>query len=117
MARKVITRVVEGWTGRLTFTLMSKAPSATTESAFVGTGFTLSDLVLTQSNGAAVDTAGDFGWLVAADGTVYYDPDSADFVALYSPYTLRFEVTDGGGKVVYFPSADAYEITVSPRRG
>ncbi len=53
MARKVITQVVEGWTGRLTFTLMSKAPGATTESAFVGTGFTLSDLVLTQSNGIA----------------------------------------------------------------
>lgn len=110
MARKVITNVVEGWTGRLTFTLQSNG------AAFVGTGFTISDLVLTGRNGIAVDTSGDFGWITAADGTVYYDADSADFVALQSPYTVRFEVTDGAGKVVYFPNADAYELTVWPKR-
>lgn len=111
-----LTTVVEGWTGRLTFTLMSQAPDATSATAFVGTGFTLSGLFITGRDGTEVDTSGDFGWLVAASGTVYYDPDAADFVASKSPYTVRYKVTDGVGKAVYFPSANADEIVVKPVR-
>lgn len=111
-----LTTIVEGWTGKLTFTLTTTSVTTGVTSAFVGTGFTLSDLIITGKDGTEVDTTGDFGWLVAASGTVYYDPDAADFVAAKSPYTVRFKVTDGAGKVVYFPSADADEILVKPLR-
>jgi hypothetical protein len=107
-----ITDVVEGWTGRLTFTLMSQAPSAAVASAFVGTGLTLSDLVLKNQTGDLVPTAGDFGWVSAAAGTVYYDPDAADLLATGGAHTIRFQVTDGAGKVVFFPSGKADEIKV-----
>lgn len=102
----LLTEVVEGWTGRLLFTLLSDG------AAFVGTGFTLSNLYITDARGRAIDTAADFGWVTAALGTVYYDPDAADFVASAGPYTVRFEVTDGNGKVVFFPNGQADTILV-----
>lgn len=111
-----LTTIVEGWTGRLTFTLMSRVPGVSEASTFVGTGFTLSDLIITGKDGTEVDTTSDFGWVSAAAGTAYYDPDAADFVASKSPYAVRFKVTDGSGKVVYFPSADADQLLVKPLR-
>lgn len=108
MAR--LTTIVEGWTKRLTFTLEADG------TAFVGTGFTLSNLYITAKDGTNVDTTGDFNWVTAASGTVYYDPDAADFVAAKSPYSVRYEVTDGSGKKQFFPNADADEILVKPVR-
>lgn len=111
-----LTTTVEGSTRRMTFTLQSTDPATGVTTAFVGTGFTLSDLFITGKDGTEVDTTSDFGWLVAASGTVYYDPDAADFVASKSPYDVRFQVTDGAGKVAFFPSADADQILVKPVR-
>lgn len=108
--------ITEGHTRRLTFTLTSKLPTASAVTAFDGTGFTLSNLYITGKDATIVDTAGDFGWVSAADGTVYYDPDASDFVASKSPYVVKYEVTDGAGKVECFPSADADEILVKPLR-
>jgi hypothetical protein len=101
-----LLQITEGWTGRLPFTLKSNGV------AFVGTGLTLSGCLVTGSDGTAVDTAGDFGWVSAAGGTAYYDPDAADLSAALSPYRLHFEVTDGSGKKVYFPTGKAAEIKV-----
>lgn len=102
----LLTEIVEGWTGRLTFTLMTDGV------AFVGTGFTITNLYITDARGRAIDTTGDFGWVSAAAGTVYYDPDAADFVAGNGPYTVRYEVTDGASKVVFFPNGQADQILV-----
>lgn len=102
----LLTEIVEGWTARLTFTLLSDG------AAFVGTGFTISNLYITDARGRAIDTSGDFGWVTAAAGTVYYDPDASDFEAGNGPYTVRFEVTDGNGKVVFFPNGQADQILV-----
>jgi hypothetical protein len=101
-----LTEVVEGWTGRLTFTLLADG------AALNGTGLTLSNLYLTDGRGNAIDTSGDFGWVTAAAGTVYYDPDASDFIAGNGPYEVRFEVTDGTGKKVFFPNGQADEILV-----
>jgi hypothetical protein len=106
----VLTTIVEGETKRLTFTLQADG------AAFVGTGFTLSDLVITGSDNSSVDTTGDFGWVSAAAGTVYYDPDSTDFVAIKSPYRVRFKVTAGDATVKYFPSGNPDEIVVKAVR-
>jgi hypothetical protein len=104
-----LTDIVEGWTQRLTFTLLSDGV------ALVATGFTLSNLYLTDARGRAIDTSGDFGWINAAAGTVYYDPDVTDFVAVNGPYTVRYEVTDGAGKIAYWPNAQADTINVGRR--
>lgn len=104
-----LTEVVEGWTGRLTFTLLSDGLP------FDGTGMALSNLYLTNGRREIIDTSGDFGWVSPPDGTVYYDPDVTDFVEGGGPYTLRFEVT-AAGKVVYFPNGPADEIIVNAKR-
>jgi hypothetical protein len=107
----MLTEVVEGWTGRLTFSLLSDG------AAFNGAGLTLTGLYITDTRGKAIDTSGDFGWLSAAAGTVYYDPDQTDFVGGNGPYAVRFEVTDGNGKVVFFPNGQAEQILVRKVRG
>jgi hypothetical protein len=103
----VLTSVVQGETTRLTFTLYADGV------AFNGTGCTLSDLIIIGSDDQTLDTSGDFGWVSAAAGTVYYDPDATDLLARQSPYRVRFKVTDGSGKVKYFPSAKPDELIVS----
>ena len=107
-----ITEVTEGWTNRLTFQLWSQSPSASTPSEFVGTGFTVSGLYVRGKDGNLVTTSGNFGWVTAAAGTVYYDPDAADLDASLSPYTVHFEVTDGSGKIVFFPSGKPDTLVV-----
>lgn len=106
----VIKHVREGETARITLPLLED------DVALNGTGFTVSDLAITGSDGVAVDTVADFGWVSAAAGTVYYDPDAADFVATRSPYRVTVELTDGGGKKRYYPSGAPAEIVVRPVR-
>lgn len=102
----VLTQITEGWTKRLTWTLL--ADNAT----FDCTGFTLDDIRITGKDGSVVDVTGDIGFVVAADGTVYYDPDADDFDANLSPYTIHFVVLDGSGKQVSVPNGKAYQLLV-----
>jgi len=104
--------ITEGWTGRLTFTLETKATANSDAEALDGTGLYLTDVIVKGSDGTAVETSGDFGWVTQDEGTVYYDPDAADFSAALSPYSIHFEVTDGAGQKVYFPNGKAGEIRV-----
>lgn len=101
--------VVEGWTGRLTFQLLADG------AALDGTGLTVSALDLVDAHNHPVQTTGDFGWVTQSAGTVYYDPDASDFVAARGPYRLRYQVTDGGSKVVWFPNGKPDEIRVWER--
>ncbi len=105
----VIHEIVEGWTGRLTFQLQTNGANLD------GTGLTVSALDIVGNDNTVVDTTSDFGWETQASGTVYYDPDASDFVAAKSPYKVRYQVTDGGGKVVWFPNGKADQITVYAR--
>lgn len=105
----LITEVVEGWTGRLTFQLEKNGAN------LVGTGLTVTALDLVACDNTVIDTAGDFGWDDEAGGIAYYDPDASDFQAAKSPYRVRYQVTDGGGKVVWFPNGKPDEIRVHAR--
>lgn len=109
MSVKIAT-VVEGETARLTIPLLED------DEVFDGTGFTITDLLLTGNDDTEIPTAGDFGWIDAALGTVYYDPDPTDFVASLSPYRIRVEVTDGNGKVRYHPNDSYATIEVLGQR-
>jgi hypothetical protein len=105
-----VARITEGRTTRLTFTLLSDG------AAMDGSGITVSDLLITGRDGRPVATTGDFGWVSAAAGTVYYDPDASDFVASKSPYRIRWKLTDGSGGVAFHPEGPADTIEVSPVR-
>lgn len=59
------------------------------------------ELVLHRPNGDLVDVAGDVTTEDAAAGRVRYSPDAADLAPGH--YLARWKVTDGGGKVGYFP--------------
>lgn len=113
MPTKVVTvaTIVEGETARLTLPLLED------DEVFDGTGFTVSDLLLTGNDETEVSTSGDFGWIDASLGTVYYDPDADDFSASLSPYRIRVEVTDGNGKVRYHPNDRNARIIVLAARG
>lgn len=111
----LLLTITEGTTRRRTFTIMTALPGAVA-AAFNGSGFTLSNLYLTDKFGNAVTTSGDFGWLSDAAGTVYYDPDAADFDADKSPYLVQFELTDGAGAKEIVPTKGADEILVKPLR-
>lgn len=89
--------LVEGWTGRLDFTLKSNGVAQNL------TGMTV-ELILKKSDGTPVDTASDVTIVDAAAGKVGYTPDAADLTSAASPLTARWKVIDGGGAVVYYPS-------------
>lgn len=99
------TDIVEGWTGNLDFQLKS-------DGAVVNlTGMTV-ELILTDKDGAAITTAGNITVFDAANGKVRYIPDAADLDDAKSPYTARWKVTDGAGKIVFFPNgvSDVYLV-------
>lgn len=106
--------VVEGWTGRLpAFTLkVNGVPLPLT-------GF-LVEIRLRSFRGVVVPGGTVF---VEPDqtlnpGVVYYTPISTDFVflsggsAVRQTYQIHWKVTDGSGKVVYFPNGEPDEIGV-----
>ncbi len=105
----LLTEIVEGWTSRLSFQLLEDG------AAMDGTGITVSALDIVGADGTVVDTAGDFGWITAGSGTVYYDPDATDFVASKSPYSVRYQLTDGTGKKAWHPNGKPDQIRVFPR--
>lgn len=105
-----LATIVEGETTRLTIPLLEDGV------ALDGTGMTVSDVLLTGSDGQAVDTTGKFGWATQGSGLAYFDPASADFVAGKSPYHVRVKVTDGSSKVRFYPNGGRAEIVVLAAR-
>lgn len=95
----MVVELVEGWTGPLEFQLLADGTAQDL------TGMTV-ELILKDSEGTAITTTGDITVTGAATGEVTYAPDSADLAAAASPLASRFKVTDGSGKVVYFPSGE-----------
>jgi uncharacterized phiE125 gp8 family phage protein len=95
-------KLVEGHTGVIDETLKSNGVAVNL------TGMTV-ELVLQMAVGSLVDTAGNVTVPTPAAGLVRYSPGAADLIALDTPHVARWKVTDGNGKVVFFPS-DAGEI-------
>ena len=84
--------------------------------ALVGTGLTVTDLMITGREGTAVTTATKFAWAVQASGTITFSPAAADFVAAKSPYKVRVKLTDGNGKIRFYPNGEPAGIKVwTPR--
>jgi hypothetical protein len=88
---------VEGWTVPLDFQLKDDNVAVNL------TGMTVA-LVLQDNNGVVITPAGTTSIFDAVTGKVRFSPAAADLVASKSPYTARWKVTDGAGKVAFFPS-------------
>lgn len=110
--------VVSGWTGTLDpFTLRSNGV------AFPGglDGFTV-EIVLHDYLGNSITPGGTVTVdpdQVTNPGVVRYAPAATDFVfaddvnyPIFQAVTIHWKVTDGAGKVVYFPNSDADTIDV-----
>jgi uncharacterized phiE125 gp8 family phage protein len=99
--------LVEGWTGPIDETLQKAGVAENL------TGMTVA-LLLQKASGAAVDTAGDVTITDAPAGKVRYSPDPTDLLAAETPHVARWQVTDGAGKVVFFPSEAGEVWTILP---
>jgi len=92
--------VTEGWTGPLDFILQSDGAAQDL------TGMTVT-LVLTGVDGTIATTTGNVSVTDAAAGKVRYSPDATDLLSAKQPYRGRWKVTDGAGKIVFFPNGEA----------
>jgi hypothetical protein len=72
-------------------------------------------IVLKDGRGATVkDSTAGVSVTGTTSGAVEYAPSSSDFVAIKSPYKIRFRVKDAALKVVYHPNTNEDLITVHP---
>ena len=105
MARPSLFELVEGWTDPIVVNLLKAGdtPSGTMAGMSV-------ELVLMDNRGTALTTSGDVAITDSVNWQVTYSPDAGDLIE--GAYRGRFKVTDGSGKVAYFPSAgwDAWLI-------
>jgi len=100
-----IFTINDGWTANLDAQLLVNGAT------FDFSGMSISSVVRTRI-GRIVAVATQ--WIADTQGTVRLLPVNTDFAAEDSPYTIRFKVVDGAGKVAYFPEGDPYTITVKP---
>ena len=100
--------IVDGWTGRLDFQLLSSALAQS-----IDTGDILSAYVRDR-NGCAVTSSTDALTIISsASGHVGYTPCTSSLLtAGLSPYTFRVHFRDAAGKFVFFPNADAVAVKV-----
>jgi hypothetical protein len=93
--------VTEGWTGPLDFALMADGAPLNLS------GLTI-ELVLRDRDDALITTT---GWAATfgapTEGRVRVSPTADALVHAVTPHRAHFKITDGGGKVVFFPGGDA----------
>jgi len=90
--------LTEGWTERISYQLGAdgSAPNLT--------GMIVTLVLYRNGDYTIFPFLGTSGILTAATGIVYFDPAETDLVAANSPYSGRWKVTDGAGKISYFPN-------------
>lgn len=101
----IIYEIVEGTTGPQAFQLMIGSAPADLSGKTVA-------LILTSRAGVVVGTVGNVWITDPKKGVVRYEPDPTDILAAQSPYRAHWAVTDGAGKVIFFPrgAADRWNV-------
>ncbi len=110
MAGRKLLEIVEGWTQELeAFRLWSDGAPVNL------TGLTL-DLIVTDKSGAAVtidrssqlrvdsDQSWDATTQVGGRGKFYLTPTAGQFLNSATPHTVRAKLTDGSGKIAFWPN-------------
>lgn len=92
--------LVEGWTSAIDFTLESNGAAANLTGAAVEMEF----------DGTAASGTVDI--VSPLTGRVRYSPADGDLSEQREPYDVRFKVTDGDGKVTYFPNGEPLKVRV-----
>lgn len=93
--------LVQGWTDPINHILKA-------DKVIVNlTGMTVA-LLLYDKLDALVAFTGTVSVPDAAGGKVRFSPAANDFLAASSPYKMRWKVTDGAGKISFFPNQTAY---------
>ena len=95
-----LVEVVEGWTGRLEFTLKADGEAVDLSGFDVTLNLRDDDGVLVEYDDEVTVDADQ----TANAGKVYFDPPEDAFAAADGPYRARFRVEDGSGDVVFFPN-------------
>ena len=110
--------IVEGTTKPLKFTLYTQSSTGTTAERFDLTGYTNIQIVLKQSNGTiALDSSSGLTVTSTTDGEVEFAPSSSSgdfFQSQWSPYRVRFRVTDALTDKDYWPNDEERLIEVNP---
>jgi hypothetical protein len=95
----------EGWTAPIEHTL--EHDGETFNAATMTPSLTLRD-----KDGNAVTFTGTVSWADASVSLIRFSPASTDFVNAKSPYKLHWKVTDGSGKIAFYPQGGPILITV-----
>jgi len=104
----VLFEIAEGWTGVLgPFTLLSDGVAGSLSGLDV-------ELILRNASGTAIVPGGTITLLDQGTfpGKLTYTPVAADFVfdsrgnSVRQPFLVRWKVTDGAGKIVYYPNGE-----------
>lgn len=99
--------IVEGWTAAIELRLLSEgAPENLTG---MSVALVLRDVI---GNRAIYTTSAGAEATCSTGGLVAYTPGSTHLVSTAGPYQARVRVTDGAGKVVFFPNGAADTWTV-----
>jgi hypothetical protein len=109
----LLMEVVEGATEPLDFGLTVRLYGATANTAIDVTGLTVQIVLKDGRNVLVKDTSSGISFTNSTAGLIRYSPSSNDFVAVKTPYRIRFRVTDGGGKTLYHPNTDEDLIAVN----
>lgn len=96
---------MEGWTAPLDWVLKTNGMPQDVRDMTV-------EAVIKTAGGVRISTTDDVVVTLSTGGLVRLNADQVDFRAYRSPYTLRFLVTDVGGKIAYFPSGEPITIRV-----
>lgn len=105
----LVENFVEGWTERILETLEA-SPDASTPLAPISLAGLTVEIVLRDCNEALIDVSGQSGKVTETGALVYFDPEPTDLLASSSPYYVRWKITDGTGKVAFFPNLAASPI-------
>lgn len=99
-------QIIEGTTSAIRFQLLEAG------SAIDLTGATVT-LLLSDKTGTTVSSPGTVTVTTASEGKVQLEPASiSTFSALLSPYSARWKIVDGTGKIYYVPTGprDVWEV-------
>lgn len=96
---------VEGWTTPIDYQLEKNG------AAFNATGMAV-ELILRDRAGAEVTEGGTTVWSDAANSIARYSPSATDLTFARSPMRVHWKVTDGAGKVAFFPKGEYEEWVI-----
>lgn len=96
---------VEGWTTPIDYQLKKNG------APFNAAGMTV-ELILRDKNKVEIAEGGLTAWSDETQSIVRYTPSATDLTVARSPMRVHWKVTDGAGKVAFFPKGEFEEWVI-----